>query len=189
MYSEPKSLIKAKPAMALLGYGLLFCLLFLSVMNFYRPFYAPNSLATAAPKLLPLVTFTHTDQMIEAKGSLIAHSDGHAITEVIFTLAGAQKMRPFQLNADTLTVSYQDHAQQVAHLAWTMRFQGDHNQDDRLDPGELVQLTVPLAGVLTQKVGPNTPFVIQVTPAYGAVLSLQAATPAELAPVMELDGR
>lgn len=141
----------------------------------------------AGPKFVTLAGLSATRHPLELQGSLLARSTDHEITELIFTLVNNGSAKPIKLTDDTLTLSYRDPFQQVAHLTWSKRFQGNHNPDDLLDQGELVQLTVHLSGALSTKLGPNTSFVIDVTPAQGARFSINRTTPGDFTPIMDFN--
>ncbi len=140
-----------------------------------------------APKLVTLAGFSPMHRTIELQGSLIARSANNQITNVVFTMANASGAKPLKLTDDTLTIRYRDPFQRVTHLAWSKRFQGDHNHDELLDQGELVQFTVRLSGALAAKLGPNTPFVIDVIPVQGTLVSISRSTPGDFEPIMDFN--
>jgi len=139
----------------------------------------------ASTHLLP-VELPSAESTLQLRGGLIARADNHAITEVTFTLGNRTGAEPINLTNDFLTIAYRDPHQHIAHLAWSKQFLGQHNNDNWLEADELVQITIPLAAILSTNLGPNTPFVINVKPPHGEVLKLQRTTPKTLHQLMDL---
>ena len=146
-----------------------------------------NPFGAAGPKFVTLAGLSAMRPPLELQGSLMARSTDHEITELIFTLVNNGSAKPIKLTDDALTLSYRDPFQQVTHLAWSKRFQGNHNQDDLLDQGELVQFTIHLSNALSTQLGPNTAFVIDVTPIQGVRLSISRTTPGDFASIMDFN--
>jgi len=132
-----------------------------------------------------LTDLSEIDHSIQLQGSLIAQGNSREITELNFTIASAADAKPINLADHSLKISYRDQNQRIKHLTWTAHFQTNyHNQ--LLGPGEQVQLTIHLSGVLKTHLGPNTPFVIDVTPPQGAILHISRTTPAQLDSTLDL---
>jgi len=137
----------------------------------------PNDLLTIRAALTPALAI---------QGSLIVRYDHDMMSEIVFTIA-SPRGEPVNVADGALTINYRDPNQQLANLAWSSRFQGDHDQDNFLEDKELVQLTIPLAGVLKTKVAPATSFAVDVISANGHVLTVQRTLPAELNQINDLN--
>lgn len=135
---------------------------------------------------IALADLARVDRTIELKGSLIGKSNDTTITELVFTVSGASGAEPIQLNPGALRIGYRDPHQRLTNLTWSKRWQSDH-QLNRLDAHTLIQISLPLAGILHAPLGPNTPFIIDITPAQGQTLSIHGTTPAQFEPILELN--
>lgn len=128
---------------------------------------------------------------IELKGSVIATATTTGTTgtidNVIFTLANAVGGEPVNLTtADKVVViDYRDARQTTTIDTWTLLWKVQADDDDLLEAGELAEITVPLA-TLTNTLGINTEFAIEIKPPSGAVLNIQRTTPAYIEPVYDL---
>jgi archaeal flagellin FlaB len=137
---------------------------------------------------------------MEVKGMVIAKSAGGAtVDSVVFTLSLVAGGEPIDLNQTNrkIVIGYRDSGQVVNGLEWTIstapdpegwlvRNDATGEEDDLLEDGELVEITVPLDS-LTAALGPNTEFTIEVKPPTGAVLNLTRTTPPAIEKVMELN--
>ncbi len=128
---------------------------------------------------------------IEVKGAVIATSATTGTTgtveELIFTVGNVVGGEPIDLN-DTnrvMIISYRDQTQQVNALDWTMDWVVRNDSDDLLDSGELAEITVPLAA-LTNDLGINTEFTLEMKPPMGSTITLQRTTPAYFDEVIDL---
>lgn len=128
---------------------------------------------------------------IEVKGAVIATSATTGTTgtieELIFTVGNVVGGEPIDLN-DTnrvMIISYRDQTQQVNALDWTMNWVVRNDSDDLLDSGELAEITVPLSA-LTNDLGINTEFTLEMKPPMGSTITLQRTTPAYFDEVIDL---
>lgn len=128
---------------------------------------------------------------IEVKGAVIATSATTGTTgtieELIFTVGNVVGGEPIDLN-DTnrvMIISYRDQTQQVNALDWTMNWVVRNDSDDLLDSGELAEITVPLSA-LTNDLGINTEFTLEMKPPMGSTITLQRTTPAYFDDVIDL---
>ena len=86
-----------------------------------------------------------------------------------------------------LLVTYNDKDQLVNDLYWTKQFVGVSDDDDLLEIGERVELTIQLAGLAqSTPLTKNKRFQIEVKPAEGSVLSVERAMPAQVDVSMNL---
>jgi len=128
---------------------------------------------------------------IELKGSVIATASVTGTTgtvdEVIFTIANAIGGEPVNLNTDdrVVVIDYRDSTQIYSVPDWEVVWKVQNDEDDLLEAGELAEITVPLAS-LTNKLGINTDFSIEIKPPAGAVLNIQRTTPAYIELVYDL---
>lgn len=127
---------------------------------------------------------------MQVKGAILAEGDAAAdeVTNLRFTLQLVAGGDPVNLTAGAnrvVVIDYRDGTQILTNLAWTADWVV-HNDgaanDDLLEEGELVEITVPLA---TAALGPNTEFTIEVKPPTGAVLTFNRTTPAAIEAVNE----
>lgn len=129
---------------------------------------------------------------IELKGSVIATAGvtgttGAEIENVIFTIANAVGGEPVNLSTDdrVVVIDYRDSRQMSSIGDWALVWKVRADDDDLLEAGELAEITVPL-DTLTNTLGINTDFSIEIKPPSGAVLNIQRTTPAYLEAVYDL---
>lgn len=136
---------------------------------------------------------SNVQSSMSTKGAIIATSDGSIIESVVFTLALASGGDPVNLDdaANVVVIDYRDETQAASNLTWTATpVVGD--SDDMLEADEQFQIEVTLgtgtmlAGATWADLAENTQFTLQVKPPTGAVLNINATTPAVLEAVMEL---
>lgn len=130
---------------------------------------------------------------IELKGSVIATASvtgttGAKIDDVIFTVANAVGGEPVNLNTDdrVVVIDYRDARQMTSIDDWSLIWKVRADDDDLLEAGELAEITVPLTDNLTDTLGINTDFSIEIKPPSGAVLNIQRTTPAYIETVYDL---
>ncbi|MGB5061219.1 MAG: hypothetical protein WBO48_21130, partial [Candidatus Promineifilaceae bacterium] len=129
---------------------------------------------------------------MEVKGSLIATAGvsgttGAEIDTLVFTLGNVVGGEPLDLNTTTpvMVVNYVDASQFENDVAWTTNWIVTNDDDELLDKGELVEITVDLSG-LTNALSINTQFSVEMKPPKGAALSIQRTTPPYFDSVMDL---
>ena len=84
-------------------------------------------------------------------------------------------------------VTYTDKDQLVNDLYWTKSFIGVSDDDDLLEVGERVELTIALAGLAqATPLTKNKRFSLEVKPSEGSVLSIQRTMPAQIDTAMNL---
>lgn len=151
------------------------------------PVFGIQRTSVADSRVVKLTDPAAVDRMLQLKGSLIARSHDNAVTDLVFTVTNTEGSQPINLAASPFTISYHDQHQRFTNLPWTWRFQGQNNGDKLLQSGELLQLSIPLSAIPQVTLGSNTAFVVEITPPQGAILSIQRTTPANLAPIIDLD--
>lgn len=128
---------------------------------------------------------------IELKGSVIATASVTGTTgtidDVIFTIANAVGGEPVNLNTTdrVVVIDYRDALQMTSVDSWSLTWKVRADDDDLLEAGELAEITVPL-DTLTNTLGINTDFSIEIKPPSGAVLNIQRTTPAYIEAVYDL---
>jgi flagellin FlaB len=132
------------------------------------------------------------------KGAVIAQEGTIAgeVGNVVFTMSLVSGGDPINMieAADDLSgdnavvIGYRDDSQFVNEVGWTVAWIGDNDGDNLLEDGELVEVTVNLetSGQLTNGLGPNTEFTIEIKPPSGSIINLSRTTPASVETVMEL---
>ena len=130
---------------------------------------------------------------MEVKGSIIATAavtgtTTAAMDTLVFTVGNVVGGEPLDLNtADpVMTVNYVDEGQFINNVAWTTDWIVTNDSDELLDKGELVEITVQLDGNLTNALGTNTQFSLEMKPPKGAALSMQRTTPPYFDAVIDL---
>ena len=126
------------------------------------------------------------------------------VTSVIVTIANSLEGAPVDLTAPTdsdddgiadsttrlhkVIITYTDDAQLKNDLFWSKAFIGVDDEDDLLEEGERVELTVQL-GALDQATPlvKNSDFTLEIKPSEGAVLVIQRSTPARIDTVMNMN--
>ena len=84
-------------------------------------------------------------------------------------------------------VTYTDKDQLVNDLFWTKSFIGVSDDDDLLEVGERVELTIQLAGLAqASPLTKNKRFSLEIKPSEGSVLSIQRTLPAQVDTAMNL---
>ena len=124
------------------------------------------------------------------KGSVVAMGASDELTTIVFTVGNAldgeaiDLTAPLDIDTDGLSdadsnnvtvISYQDNAQRIDDIAWTVTKLGSSDIDDLLEPGEKFEITANLASL---HIGPYTTFTMEVKPPKGSVLNIEATTPA-----------
>ena len=131
------------------------------------------------------------------KGSVSATGDTTVknVETVVFDLSLVAGGSPVDLTEPTTTatknvvvINYQDKAQSLSDVKWTVTFIGQNNGDDLLEEGELAEISVDLTDVpLSPLLGINTSFSIEIKPPTGSVIKLDRTTPPAISAVMELN--
>lgn len=140
-----------------------------------------------------LARLSDMNELVELRGSVIARSNNSAITEIIFTISNTSNSSSQESVSMTesphnqIRIDYRDQNQSILNLPWSHRFQGDHNDDDLLEDGELVQFTVSLLDNLATTLGPATPFVLEVSSLERTLIKIHRTTPAQLDPILDLE--
>ncbi|MBK8032953.1 MAG: hypothetical protein IPK17_26425 [Chloroflexi bacterium] len=142
---------------------------------------------------------SNVQSSMSTKGAIIATSNaaGDAVASVVFTLALASGGDPVNIadgasGNNVIVIDYRDELQAASNLSWTATsVVGD--DDGLLEPDEQYQITVALGTAPTNVIAgtwaapaENIEFTLQVKPPTGAVLNINATTPAVLEAVMEL---
>jgi len=129
---------------------------------------------------------------MEVKGSLIATAGVTGTTTgeietVVFTIGNVVGGEPLDLNTTSpvMVINYVDSTQFENDVPWTTEWIVTNDGDELLDKGELVEITVDLTG-LTNTLGINTSFTVEMKPPKGAALTVQRTTPPYFDDVMDL---
>ena len=138
---------------------------------------------------------TEVQSSMEVKGGVIALASSEGASEtvdsLVFTVANVLDGEPVDLvtgsNAEEV-IEKRDATQRVAlgNDDWQVNWLGSHNLNELLEIGELAEITVDLSGSLSNTLGINTTFVLEMKPPNGAILNLQRTTPAYLNMVNDL---
>jgi flagellin FlaB len=130
---------------------------------------------------------------MQVKGSIVATAAVTGTTTatmgaLVFTVGNVVGGEPLDLNTTTpvMTVNYVDDSQFINDIPWTTDWIVTNDGDELLDSGELVEITVQLDGNLTNDLGINTQFSIEMKPPKGAALSMQRTTPPYFDAVIDL---
>ncbi|MBZ0297689.1 MAG: hypothetical protein K8L99_34350, partial [Anaerolineae bacterium] len=126
---------------------------------------------------------------MSVKGAVIAKDDSGSgnVESVIFTLALVAGGDPVDMGSSSVVIGYRDGAQYEPVAPWSVAWVGNTDSDDLLEDGELAEVTVDLATLLTTTpLSAQTEFTLEIKPPTGAVISLTRTTPAAIETVMEL---
>ena len=138
---------------------------------------------------------TEVQSSMEVKGGVIAIAASEGASEtvdsLVFTVANVLAGEPVDLvtgeNA-VVVFEYRDETQRIAlsNDDWSVSWLGSHNANELLEVGELAEIKVDLTNSLSNTLGINTTFVLEMKPPSGAVLNLQRTTPAYMNVVNDL---
>lgn len=139
---------------------------------------------------------------LELSGSVIGlgASDNVSLGKVKFTVKNAIAGNPIDLTecngtssaANKMVISLTTKNDYKNDVKWSKAFVGNDNGNNLLETGEQCEITVDLGdlgvpGALSQNLGANDTFSIQVKPSLGSTITIQRTLPAAIAPVMDLD--
>jgi flagellin FlaB len=127
-----------------------------------------------------------TEGSLELRGSVIANTNGTAVTSIVFDVANAAGGEPVNLNpaatSNKMVIDYRDSTVNATNVPWTVNFLVG-NTDNLLTEGELAEITIDTTG---QNLGANQPFTIEVKPPLGGTMVIARTTPAGLDTVVDL---
>jgi len=129
---------------------------------------------------------------LELRGGLIARAavtgSTGTITDVVFTVSNVAGGEPVDFTTvdKVVVIEYRDSSQRKQIANWSVEWVGYYDSDTIIEERELLELTVPLEGNLTQDLGVNTQFVIEVKPPLGSPLYIQRTTPPSIDLVNDL---
>jgi flagellin FlaB len=133
---------------------------------------------------------------MQLKGGVIAIASSEGASEtvdsLVFTVANVLEGEPVDLTTGDSAVvvfEYRDDTQRIplANDDWSVAWLGNHNDNALLEIGELAEITVDLTNSLSNTLGINTTFILEMKPPSGAVLNLQRTTPAYMYMVNDLN--
>ena len=129
---------------------------------------------------------------LELRGGLIARAavtgSTGTITDVVFTVSNVAGGEPVDFTTvdKVVVIEYRDSSQRKQIEDWSVEWVGYYDGDTIIEERELLELTVPLEGKLSQALGVNTQFVIEVKPPLGSPLYIQRTTPPSIDYVNDL---
>jgi flagellin FlaB len=150
-----------------------------------------GSFSTERGKEAIFAGLSDVQSSMEVKGSVIALGSAAGVTgtvdSVVFTVANVVGGEPLNLSEDdrVVVIDYRDASQTTTIGDWTLDWKVQSDTDDLLETGELAEISVPL-DTLTNTLGVNTEFALEVIPPSGAVLNVQRTTPAYMELVVDL---
>jgi flagellin FlaB len=136
-----------------------------------------------------------TMSVLEIKGDVMARMSSGALSEVILTVGIPSAGSPVDFGAANCTingttvstrmvvVAYADESNNIPSCNWTLSRLCDLNGDDLLDPNELFQIDINLAGV---SIAPYHRFSIEVKPPDGPAMSIERTLPGRLTSYVNL---
>ena len=145
---------------------------------------------------------------MEIRGSMIANANvtSTAVDTVTFIVTNAVAGDAIDLTAPTdadddgipdassahkTVLSYTDENQHISDVAWTVTYLGSEDGDDLLEVGEKAELVAKVEKAINDTsgtaLGTDTQFSLELTPAAGAVMTLQRTTPSGIDTVMNLN--
>ena len=129
---------------------------------------------------------------MEVVGSVIAtaadEGTNQNLATIIFSLTNVAGGEPVDFTAspdNKVVIDYRDKTQRAGNLTWAKEAIGEDDEDDLLEPGELFEVTVTLAGTVDD-LGRNELFAIEVKPQTGGVIIIERTTPGYIDKIMDL---
>ncbi|HWQ28202.1 MAG TPA: archaellin/type IV pilin N-terminal domain-containing protein [Dehalococcoidia bacterium] len=117
---------------------------------------------------------------LELRGSIVANTDTSTVQDLVLYLGLAAGGEPVNVDPNSLVnktvVAYIDDSTSINDLDYTVVDVAGDN-DYLLEPGELVQLTIDVAGQ-GLSISNNDTFTLEVRPPWGAYLVIQRTMPA-----------
>lgn len=149
-------------------------------------FHSSTSVHSAAiqPQTTTLLDLADVQKTIALNGNLAAYGNQTAIQELVFTIRNVAENKPLSLAQRDFVINYRDPYQRVSQVNWFPQFHSQPKTDQQLESGELVEIRIPIASLLQHPLGANTPFVVDVVPAQGVILTLERTTPSKLGPAL-----
>jgi archaeal flagellin FlaB len=128
-----------------------------------------------------------TQGSLELRGSVIANTDGTAVTSIVFDLANAAAGTPVNLDpaatSNKMVIDYRDANVNATNIAWTVNFLVTGDSNNLLSEGELAEVTIDTSA---QNLGANQAFTIEVKPPLGGTMVIARTTPAGLDTVVDM---
>ena len=135
-------------------------------------------------------------------GSVTASASGSQVNELIFTVAMVLGGEPLNLTTTTdsdgdgvlsdetnpsheLVITYLDKTQRLEDLTWTKSQIGQGDGDDLMEGSEKFTITVKVTG-LTNKLGADDRFTLEIKPSKGSTLMIQRTIPPSIDKIMDL---
>lgn len=139
---------------------------------------------------IPVYT-TADSGALDLRGNVFARCDtaGQSVSEVVFTVKIPKDGTPVNLTPppnNVVVISYSDAYQRVDDLPWRAEEYVAGDGDGMLEAGETFSITAMLGKGLNPKLGPSTPFTIEVKTPNGEVLTINRTTPDRLDTAMNL---
>jgi len=148
---------------------------------------------------------------MEISGSVIVSANDTHATQVVFTVRNAIAGTPIDMtepatgstyNLNRCVISLTTDATYYNNINWTQAYVGQNDNDDLLEAGEQMEITVYLAGAgastnlreaatgnqyaTLPTIGTNDWFNLQVKPTQGSTMTIQRTMPAGLDPLMDM---
>lgn len=138
---------------------------------------------------------------MEVVGSVIAYGDAAdpptKVARILFTCRNAIAGSPIDMTPNRgsrenrCLISLTTGDAYDNNVKWTAQFIGKHDDDQLLEAGEQLEITLDMAdlgaGFGDPAIGPNAVFNVQVKPTQGSTMTIQRTLPAAIDPVMDLD--
>lgn len=129
---------------------------------------------------------------VELKGSVIAKMENSVVEEICFYVGIPAAGNPVDFtptsanSTNRLVISYNDAANIIPSVNWTIQKLSTINEDYLLDTNELFMITVVLPNTGNVSVGPYDKFSLEVKPANGPVLPIERTIPGRVSQYVNL---
>ena len=149
--------------------------------------YVSTDLSTTQDVTVYLDNFLSNGQAINLIVTIANSVEGEAVDLVGPSDSNNDGIADQLERAHKLLVTYTDKDQLVNDLFWTKQFVGVSDDDDLLEVGERVEVTIELQGLAqATPLVKNKRFSLEIKPAEGSVLSVQRTMPAQIDTAMNL---
>jgi archaeal flagellin FlaB len=132
-----------------------------------------------------------TMSVVELRGNIIAKLVNGVATEMYLDVGvpaagSAVDFTPSANSTNSVVISYYDAENMVPSLNWTITKLTTVNADNMLDPNEIFQITVDLAGSSNITIGAYDSFLLEIKPTDGPVLPLERTIPSRTSQYVNL---
>ena len=132
-----------------------------------------------------------TMSTVELKGSVIVKMENSVVEEIYFCVGipaagNPVDFTPTSNSSNKLVISYNDAANIIPTVNWTIQKLSTINSDNLLDANELFMVTVDMPNSGNISSGPYDKFALEIKPADGPVLPIERTVPGRVSQYVNL---